>query len=245
MLPLISFENVYYTYPKQTESILIDISCNIQPGDFITIVGPNGGGKSTFLKLLMGLIKPCKGNIQVCGVYPDKLKGKIGYVPQHLHFDPLFPITVEQVVLMGRLHKTPFLGRYNHKDREASYQALDKLQISALKNESIANLSGGQLQRVLIARALAGEPSILLLDESTSNIDNKTCKELHTLLVDLKDITRLLVTHKLSDVIPGVQKVFYLRNSLQILPPKDICHHFAMGVYHDPFPFKDPTSEGN
>ncbi|MGD8401846.1 MAG: ATP-binding cassette domain-containing protein [Bacillota bacterium] len=190
------------------------IDLSIGRGDFLGIVGPNGGGKTTLLKVLLGLVKPSAGRI-ICNP-PSGDPLRLGYVPQFSRFDKDFPITVTEVVLMGRLvgRRRP-VQKFNRQDRRLVRQVLEQLEIDDLQNRQIGQLSGGQLQRVLIARALAMEPDLLLLDEPTASLDTHYKTELNGLLENLNQkATIVLVTHDLGMLVSGVNKVACLNQKL-------------------------------
>ncbi len=229
----VSVENVSFAYRHQ--NILKNISFKIKKGDFIGIFGPNGGGKTTLLKLLMGFIKPNTGNINILGMSPQEAQKQIAYVPQNLRFDRQFPISVMELVLSGRLSHLPWYGRYSHKDEELALQMLEKLGLKEMKDHSFGSLSGGQAQRALIARALISNPEILILDEPTASVDANAEKEIYTLLDELKGkITILMVTHHLHATINHVDRVLCVCGDVIELQPDEVCEHFAMGLYHPP-----------
>jgi zinc transport system ATP-binding protein len=223
---MIEIDNLCFSY--DTEHILKQISAHIKKGEFIAIIGPNGGGKTTFLKLLLGLLSPKKGRLDID-------THAISYVPQRLDFDRKFPVTVKDVVLMGLLSELPWYGHYPKTIQEKCHQALKKLEINHLANHPFGALSGGQAQRTLIARALISNPEVLLLDEPTSNIDTATSTALISLLTAFKGKkTILMVTHHLDHIIKHVDRVFCIQGELTILEPSEVCKHFAYGSYHTP-----------
>lgn len=233
MSGLISFKQVDFKYGATP--ILKQISFSIQPGEFIHIIGPNGGGKTTLLKLLMGFLKPSSGEIKIAGKSLQKNLGLIAYVPQVFSFDKLFPISVFEVVLSGRLSKRSVWGRYSKKDREKAMEALEKVDMQDYKDFPIGELSGGQVQRVLIARALSSDPEILLLDEPTSCIDHSTQLEIDQILKKLKGkLTLLMVTHDLDHIGKQSDRVFCIHGHLSELKPGEVCQHFSMGLYQKP-----------
>ena len=189
----IEVKNLSFKY--ETTDVLKNVSFDVYDKDIVTIIGPNGGGKSTLLKLLLGILKPDSGTILINGQNPKKLKKPVlGYVPQFSIFDPRFPISVFDTVLSGRMREGMF--RYSAEDREIADKILEDIGLTGVKKNTFAALSGGQRQRVLIARALASGPEILMLDEPTTNIDATTEDYLANLLQKLnKDLTILLVTH--------------------------------------------------
>jgi zinc transport system ATP-binding protein len=189
------------------------IDLSIKQGDFLGIVGPNGGGKTTLLKVLLGLLKPFAGRI--IRNPPSDSPLRLGYVPQFSRFDKDFPITVTEVVLMGRLMGRRPIQKFNRQDRKLVHKVLEQLEIDDLQNRQIGQLSGGQLQRVLIARALAMEPDLLLLDEPTASLDTHYKTELRILLSDLNQRTTIvLVTHDLGMLASGVNQVACLNQKL-------------------------------
>lgn len=193
--------------------ILEDISFEIFEGDYIAIIGPNGGGKTTLLKLLLGFIKPTSGDIKIFGKSPPEIRNKIGYLPQYINFNLDMPISVLDIVLQGRLNKTKLF--YSKTDKEIALQKLTLMNIEHLKTRKIKDLSGGQRQRVLLARALAKEPRILILDEPTASIDPEGQKEIYTLLKKLP-LTKLIVSHDINILFEGVNKVAYINKTLHL-----------------------------
>ncbi|MCX7788001.1 MAG: metal ABC transporter ATP-binding protein [Spirochaetes bacterium] len=188
---VIQFEGVAFSYGSI--AVLENVHFHIHRGEFIALVGPNGAGKSTVLKLLLGLEKPNTGRIHVLGMDPEDARARIGYIPQHADLDPSFPISVWEVVRMGRLRG---LQRFRPEDKEAIARALAQVEVEDLASRSFSALSGGQRRRVLVARALAAEPEILVMDEPTTNMDAESETRLYKTLGNLKgNTTILIVTH--------------------------------------------------
>lgn len=205
------------------------------PGEFIGVIGPNGGGKTTFLKLLMGFLIPTQGKIEIFGKTPEAARLKIGYVPQSLRYDKQFPISVLEVVLMGRLSKLSWLGKYTKEDQEAAQEALQTVDMWEFRKQAFGTLSGGQAQRTLIARALISKPELLLLDEPTASVDTNAQQEIYELLKSLQGkITMLMVTHDLSVAVEHVEKVLCIQQTAMMLSLQQVCEHFALGLYHSP-----------
>ncbi|MRI83422.1 MAG: ABC transporter [Nitratiruptor sp.] len=204
-------EGVTFLYDQ--EPILEGIDATIYEGEFIAIIGPNGGGKSTFLKLLLGLLEPTQGRIEIFGLPPAKAGGLIGYTPQHLHHNLEMPLRVIDVVLQGRLG--PWKFGFTQEDYAIAHQALQRLGIPHLASQPIAQLSGGQRQRTLIARALATQPKLLVLDEPTAAIDIQGQRHIYQLLKELS-ITRIVVSHDIKILLEGVDRVFYINKELYI-----------------------------
>lgn len=191
----------------------------VRPAQFACVVGPNGGGKTTLLKLLLGLLEPAAGKIRVLGRPPRQARADIGYVPQHARMDSQFPVSVMDVALMGRLGKTRRLGPYRRDDRRAVAEALEQVGLAGMTAKQFSELSGGQQQRVLIARCLAARPRLLLLDEPTANLDAKAERELLQLLQDLsQDLTVLLVTHDVGFVSELVSTVVCVNHNIRVHP---------------------------
>lgn len=189
-------EGLCFGYGRQL--VLEDVSFSIPKGESLCMIGPNGGGKSTLLKLMLGLLEPSRGKLSLFDKKPEEARCRIGYVPQAVRFDPLFPITAIDIVLMGRLDRHRF-GFFSKECREAAMKALEEVGLADLSKRPFSDLSGGQRQRVLIARALACEPELLLLDEPTANIDLSVEEQFIETLAHLKEkMTILMVTHDLD-----------------------------------------------
>jgi zinc transport system ATP-binding protein len=193
--------------------VLEDVNLIVDKNDFVAIIGPNGGGKSTLLKTILGLIKPESGEIKILGQNQMDALKKIGYLPQKSYFDLSFPINVFDVVLMGR-YKGLFKN-YDKKDRNAVINALKSVDMLEFRDRQINELSGGQMQRVFIARALVREPQLLLLDEPTASIDPEMQKSFYELLSSLKNrMTIILVTHDVGVASSYVDNIACLNRKL-------------------------------
>lgn len=227
--PDVRFENVFFSYG--TRSVLEHVSVDINKGDSICIIGPNGGGKSTFLKLIIGLLKPTRGSVYLLGKQPHEVAHRIGYIPQYINFDPLFPITVLETVLMGRLGNITG-GPYRKKDKQAAYEALEELDLTSLAHQPFTALSGGQRQRVLIARALSCQPELLLLDEPTANIDALIEVKLFEILKQLnKRMTIVMVSHDIGVVSTMFNRVFCVNKVIREHMTEDITGKNISDVY--------------
>jgi zinc transport system ATP-binding protein len=219
------------TFAYEATPVLEHAHLDVFEGAFASIVGPNGGGKTTLLRLILGLLKPNTGNVQVFGDAPARARARIGYTPQHLQFDAQFPVTVMDVVLMGRAEHCPY-GRYRREDKEAARRALDDMDLANEALRPFAALSGGQRQRVLIARALACEPRLLLLDEPTANIDAAAGMMLLEHLQRLNErMTILLVSHDLGFVSKAVTSVICVNKWVKLHPTSNITVEIIREVY--------------
>lgn len=195
------------------QSVLDDVKLKIEDKDFMAIIGPNGGGKTTLLKIILGVMKPDYGEVMVYGQEPAHARKIIGYLPQNISFDHDFPINVFNTVLSGRYHGL-FKG-YNEEDNIAVMKALKDMNIFDLSNRQLGKLSGGQLQRVFIARAIVKEPKLLLMDEPMASIDPEMQNSFYNLLNKLKDkMTIVLVSHDVGMVSTNVDKIACLSRKL-------------------------------
>ena len=225
----ILLNNISFAY-KQC-NVLEDVTLFIKKGEFASIVGPNGGGKTTLLKLILGLIKPDKGDVRIFGKSPDNVRQRIGYMPQYAHLDMTFPATVMDVVLMGRLKKTNLW--FSKKDRDMALNAIDDVGMTGFAPTGFNELSGGQKQRILIARALCSNPDILLLDEPTANVDQQTEENLFSILQKLNEkMTILLVSHDLGFVSKYVKSVICVNRQVVIHPTSLINGAMIKDIYH-------------
>ena len=230
---MISFDSVSFAYDGHP--VLSEVNVEIFPGELIGIMGPNGGGKTTLLKLLMGFLLPREGSIKVFGAPPEKARLSIGYVPQVHRTDRDFPITVLELVLLGSLSKTSFFGSYPASVKEKALDLIEKLGLSEHKNKMFGSLSGGLAQRALLARALLSDPDILLLDEPSANIDPPSSLLIFDLLEEMKGKkTILIVTHDLRTIVERVTRVLCVQGQVTSFLPGHICEHFALGLYHTP-----------
>jgi zinc transport system ATP-binding protein len=207
------FDAVSFSY--QGVKVLDRASFHIHQGEFIALVGPNGSGKTTVLKLLLGLERPQEGSIEIFGTNAPGARARgireLGYVPQQAPFDRAFPIRVREVVKMGRLR--PYSRRFNADDQAAVEEALAQAEVADLADRPYAKLSGGQRRRVLVARALAAKPEILILDEPAANMDAESEERLFETLGKLKGrATILIVTHDPEFVSSLTDRVLCMGN---------------------------------
>jgi zinc transport system ATP-binding protein len=201
--------------------ILRDVNLTISDYDFVGIIGPNGGGKTTLLKLLLGELKPIKGKVYYYPLVPNETL--FGYLPQITSIDKRFPITVFEVVVSGLLGKKGIAGRYTSSDKKMALQMLERIGISELKSKAIGELSGGQLQRVFLSRALVSHPRLLILDEPNTFVDNKFEKELYELLKELnKEMAIVMVSHDLGTITSHVKTIACVNRHLHYHPSNTI-----------------------
>ena len=215
---IIELQRVCFSYSK--EEVIKDISLQIHRGDYVGIVGPNGGGKTTLLKLMLGILRPSDGKVQLFGQDIKDFKDwyKIGYVPQKTYVEINFPVSVEELVAMGRYGKIGLFHFPTNKDKEKVHWALSQVDMLMFKNKQLSDLSGGQQQRVFIARALVTEPEIIFLDEPTVGVDVRTQKQFYSLLEKLNrklDLTLVLVTHELDVVAHESTELGYINRTLE------------------------------
>ena len=223
--PLLEVVDVTFGYDH--EIVLDHVSLSVGGTDFLALVGPNGGGKTTLLKLMLGLVKPWRGEVRRNFLVD---RGAVGYVPQFSTFDTSFPLRVFDAVLMGRLSRRGLWRAYDAEDRRAASAALEHLRVSGLARAPVAELSGGELQRMLIARALTADPRILLLDEPTAAIDASSEKLLDSILAEVNRRSPVVVvTHDPSGLAERVTRVAHIDRTLTWLSPADLdhlrCHH--------------------
>jgi len=220
-VPAIEMTDVAFSY--NGEPVLLDVSLTVPPLDLVGIVGPNGGGKSTLLKLMMGLLQPDSGEVQVFGSRPHDVASCMGYVPQGFRYDRSMPITALEVVMMGRLGNGSPFGPWSHRARVRAREALERVGVRALARRPFAEASVGQQQRVLIARALATEPEILMLDEPTASLDIAAEREIYSILRELNErMTIVLVTHDLGFVSNVVQTVLCVNQRVKRHPTTEM-----------------------
>jgi zinc transport system ATP-binding protein len=226
---IVSFQRVSFAYSG--DPVVVDASFDIRAGEFVSVVGPNGGGKTTLLRLILGVIRPDAGSVQVLGGSPERARGRMGYVAQFSRFDPLFPVTVMDVVQMGRIGSF-VAGPYRRDDRLAAAEALEKVGLPDLRWRPFAALSGGQRQRVLIARALATHPQLMLLDEPTANVDRAATAKLYELLVELAhSLSILLVSHDIGFVSKFVSNVLCVNRTVVKHPIIELTGEMLSELY--------------
>ena len=227
--PVIAFENLSFRYDDRP--VLEEVTLTVAPGEFVSVIGPNGGGKTTLLKLILGLLRPQQGRLRVFGLSPARARPRIGYMPQYAHHDPQFPTTPMEVVLMGRLRGRVF-GPYLGTDRKRALEALDEVGMADRSKHPFSTLSGGQRQRVLIARALVSDPELLLMDEPTSHIDITAENDFFDLLKKLNErLTILIVSHDIGFVSTRVKSVVCVNRRVVVHPTSGLTGEAIRELY--------------
>ena len=220
------------TFSYGSKVVLEDVNLRVEEGDFASLVGPNGGGKTTLLKLMLGLLQPERGVVRIFGVTPARGRPRIGYLAQQMRFDALFPVTVTDVVLMGRLREGRHPGPFTGRDRRVAEAALQEVELLDQRDRPFAELSGGERQRVLMARALACEPEALLLDEATANLDLQAEKEFYELMRKLNErLTIVMVSHDLYFVSSYVGRVICVNRKVQVHPTSKVDEELVREIY--------------
>lgn len=217
-------------------NVLDHVDLTVRKGDLYAIIGPNGGGKTTLLRAILGLQKIDAGEVRLFGKPPREGRTRVGYVPQFRTFDFLYPVTVEKMVLSGRLGHIPgAVKRYSADDHAAVTRALARTGIGHLAGRELRSLSGGERQRVIIARALAGDPDLLILDEALVYIDIPTEVQLFDLLEELKKtMTILMATHDIGAISTHVTRVACLNERIYTHDTNEITEDMLTAAYHCP-----------
>ncbi len=212
--------------------MLEGVDLALERREFACVVGPNGGGKTTLLKLVLGLLKPSRGRVRVFGGTPEEARPRVGYVPQSYAYDAKFPVRVKDVVLMGRLERGHAWGPYGREDRKAAHDALEQVGMREMGERPLSALSGGQRQRMLVARAIVGDRELLLLDEPTSNLDVGMEGELYELLKELNArMTIMMVSHDVGFVSSFVTKVICVRGDVVTHPTSEVTGEMISQMY--------------
>lgn len=230
--PVVRVRDLDFRYPGG-KLVLTGASFELPAKSHTCAIGPNGGGKTTLLRLLLGLMAPDRGTIEVLGAPPHRACYHVGYVSQHLDVRRGFPITVREVILTGCLGEDPFRPHRECVERVESI--MEELGIADLRNRSFDKLSGGQRQRTLIARALVGNPSLLLLDEPTANVDPGVAHRVRELLVKLNEkITILTVSHDLEYIDQSLDQVLFVNGTVRSLKPQELGAEMVWSLFGRP-----------
>lgn len=228
--PIIQIRDLWFAYNGET--VLEGVNCHIPTGDFVAMIGPNGGGKTTLLKLMLGLLTPMHGSVRILGSPPRQVSHQIGYVPQNVDINLRFPISVLDVVLMGRLMPGVKGVRPSRADRQAAHEALDQMGVGALAARRVGQLSGGQRQRVFVARALATRPKLLFLDEPAASMDSQGQTELYGLLQQLNThMTIVVVSHDMLALSTHIKSVACVNRQLHYHDQAELTDDMVETMY--------------
>ncbi|MBN1850290.1 MAG: ABC transporter ATP-binding protein [Deltaproteobacteria bacterium] len=209
----IEMKNVCFSY--NGDLVLKEVNLTLEQGEFLGIIGPNGGGKTTLLKLMLGVLRPDRGTIRLLGEEPHDAGHRVGYVPQNMDFNRNFPISVMDVTLMGRLKRSRIGKGYTLEDKDKVQEILKKVGMWKYRQRPIGQLSGGQRQRVFIARALVTDPELLFLDEPTASVDHEFETDLYDFLKALnKTVTIVVITHDIGVVSSHMKSIACVNKQL-------------------------------
>ena len=239
---MIDIKDVCFRYEEN--EVLHNINLKVPEGSFTVIVGPNGGGKTTLLRLILGLLKPRYGSICVMGLPPEKARQFVSYVPQSIQYDEQFPVSVAEIVLMGRI-ADHCLGGYSRKDREIALQAIGEVGLEGFERKPFAELSGGERQRTLIAQALASQPRLMLLDEPGANLDPDNRLRLYELLTRLNErMTILMVSHNLNVIASHASHVICVNRTASMhligeVSEKELANGVWTHLHHENCPVSE------
>jgi zinc transport system ATP-binding protein len=254
MPSILTIEELSFAYPQSSQNkVLENITLQMQEGDFAALIGPNGGGKTTLIKIILGLLKPSSGKVSLFGESVSASKKYLSYVPQYANFNKDFPISVRDTVIQGCLNNSslkqsgaawkPFtwtslgwnsFGWYTKSNYQRAEQAMKETYTWDYRDQCLSTLSGGQLQRVMVARALAGDPQLLLLDEPTANIDERSEKDIFDLFKDLnKRMSIIVISHDIGFVSSYVNQVFCLNKTLVCHQADVVDSHSIHNLYGD------------
>ena len=226
-----------------------DLDLDLKEDDFLTIIGPNGGGKTTLFKTILWVIPPISGSIEIFGEPISEGSKYIGYVPQSSSIDMKYPISVEDVVLMGLRSKKGLRPFYNKEEKESAYRSMDDVGITDLIDRSISELSGGQLQRVMIARALASSPKILMLDEPTASLDPGMTDCTYDVLrkANGNGVAVMIITHDIGSISKGVKRIACMNRGITVSDSPEITDEMVRMGFHCPPEFikyrSDPDTD--
>lgn len=234
--PVVRVSGLGFRYPQRRSEVLREAEFSVGATEWVGLLGPNGGGKTTLLRLLLGQLTPRTGSIELLGGAPATTRRKVGYVPQHACIDPGVPASVEDVVLLGRLTGSSWGPRYQQRDRDLALAAMEETHTTDLAHLAWRTLSGGQRQRVLIARALASRADLLILDEPTTGIDIHREKELLRLLERLNDrLPILMVSHDIALVSHHMDRALWVDRTVREIDARnldsDSLEHFFHGEH--------------
>jgi zinc transport system ATP-binding protein len=232
--PVIILDDVWFGFGGTP--VIEGVNLRVADRDFLGIIGPNGGGKTTLLKVMLGLVKPWRGSVSVFGKRPEEARTALGYVPQYRTFDFGYPISVMDVVLTGRLgHITGPFRKYGREDRKICDEMLEMMGIADLAGRQVDRLSGGQQQKVILARALASGPRVLLLDEPTNHVDVRTELHFFEILEELhRRMAIVVVSHDIGAISEHVTRVACMNRRLYVHETGEITEQMLADTYQCP-----------
>lgn len=234
MTPIIQLENVSAAYGRKT--VLQDVNLTVYDHDFLGIIGPNGGGKTTLVQLIIGLKKPSAGLIKFYRNGKPADHVSMGYLPQYSDIDKKFPISVQEVVLSGLSGQKKLFSPFTSKHHRMVDETLDRMQLTELRRRAIGTLSGGQLQRVLLARAIVARPEVLILDEPNTYIDRRFQEQMYQTLNDInRDCAIIIVSHDIGTILQNVKDIACVNKRAHYhpdteLPMEELEEHFGCPI---------------
>lgn len=235
--PLIEIKNLSAGYDSRT--VLRNVNLTVYDRDFLGIIGPNGGGKTTLIKCILGLLKPTGGEILYCDkrlvMSDNRLSLKMGYLPQYNSIDRKFPITVEEVILSGLSSQKSLISRFTASHREKARQVIARMGLEGLEERAIGALSGGQLQRALLGRAIISDPQLVVLDEPSTYIDKRFEARLYKLLAEINhDCAIILVSHDIGTVLQQVKSIACVNETLDYHPDTGVSEEWLERNFNCP-----------
>ena len=228
--PIIKIEQLAAGY--EDKQVLNDVNLTVYDDDYLGIIGPNGGGKTTLMRLILGLMKPTEGHVRYFKNGEEVKEITMGYLPQYNDLDKQFPISVYEVVLSGLSKQKKLFSRYSKAQHQQASDTIEKMQLTDLKDRHIGALSGGQLQRVLLARAIVSKPDVVILDEPNTYIDRRFQKQMYEMLEQInKECAIIIVSHDIAEVLNNVKHIACVNHHLHYhdtadMPREKLEEHF-------------------
>lgn len=230
---ILSLRGIAAAYDKK--QVLYDINLDVYEHDFLGIIGPNGGGKTTLIKVMLGLLKPTAGSVSFFHNGTKSNTLCMGYLPQYTKVDKKFPICVEEVVLSGLSSRKPLIGGYSHEQKKKAEEVIERMGLEGLNKRPIGQLSGGQLQRALLGRAVISDPQLLILDEPSTYIDKKFEARLYELLGEInRECAIVLVSHDIGTVLQNVKSIACVNKTLDYHPDTGVTGEWLEKNFHCP-----------
>lgn len=234
MLPIIKLDNITAGYDGKTA--LKNVSLTVYDHDFLGIIGPNGGGKTTLVRIILGLMKPANGNVTYLRDGKDVKEITMGYLPQYNDIDKKFPISIYEVVLSGLSRQKRFMRPYTAEQHEQVRKTIERMELHGLEQRAIGTLSGGQLQRVLLARAIVSKPEVVVLDEPNTYIDQRFQEQMYKMLETInRDCAIIIVSHDVGTILQNVKDVACVNTTLHYhasteIPEDELQEHFGCPI---------------